>query len=235
MTPITRFIRSSLFLLAAFLFLWPTTAPAQQPVLPPLPPPELQNSPPPELDALPPPSQLEWQPLGPKESEDVSSGEEAIDVPPPKGEVSIPPPPPPMIETPLPGGPDPSTVELVKPEVEVWRGASEWPQIPERRSNRLDEAYVTGTEPVWLRAQFNALAAGKSVLVRPGKGVTLLPPATGLTVSSTGECLVLAQIDEGIERSHITFYCAGVRTVLPVVRASLVTVIAAEEETRGGR
>jgi hypothetical protein len=231
-----KLIHASFLLLAAFLFLSPATASAQQPGLPPLPPPELQNSPPPELDALPPPSPLEWQPLGPKGAEDLSTGGEVTDVPPPKDEPSdVPPPPPPIIETPLPGGPDPSEVELVKPEVEVWRGTSEWPQIPERRSNRLDEAYVTGTEPVWLRAQFNPLAAGKRVLVRPGQGVTLLPPATGLTVSSTGECLVLAQLDEGIERSHITFYCAGAKTVLPVVRASLVTVIAAEEETGGGR
>jgi hypothetical protein len=126
----TKLFHSSLILLATFFFLWPVTARAQQPVLPPLPAPELANSPPPELDALPPAPQLEWQPLGPKESEDLSSGGEAMDVPPPKGEVTIAPPPPPTIETPLPGGPDVSEMELVKPEVEVWRGESEWPQIP---------------------------------------------------------------------------------------------------------
>jgi hypothetical protein len=138
------------------------------------------------------------------------------------------------VETPLPSAPSAAEIELAKPEVEVWRLQSELPQIPERRANKLDQAYVTGTEPVWLRAQFDAAAAGKGVHVRPGRGVTLNPPGAVLTVSSTGECLVLAQLAPGIARSHIIFHCQGMKTVLPVVRASLPTVIAAEEETGGG-
>ena len=146
----------------------------------------------------------------------------------------IAPPPPPIIETPLPGGPDPNAMELVRPEMEIWRGDSQWPQIPARFSNRLDPAYVTGTEPVWLRAQFNPLAAGKKVLVRAGLGITVNATGAALTISSSGECLVQAQLAEGFNRSHINFYCDGIKTVLPVLRAPLATVVAVEEETGGG-
>jgi hypothetical protein len=145
----------------------------------------------------------------------------------------IAPPPPPIIETPLPGGPDPEAMELVKPEVEIWRGDSEWPQIPARFSDRLDPAYVTGTEPVWLKVQFNPLAAGKKVLVRAGLGITLNATGAALTVSASGECLVQAQLNEGCNRSHLNLYCEGIKTVLPVLRAPLATVIAVEEETGG--
>jgi hypothetical protein len=142
------------------------------------------------------------------------------------------PPPPPVIEPIVAGLPDAAEVELLQPDVEVWRQQSESPQVPTRRSNRLDQAFVTGTEPVTLRVQFNPAAAGKEVQVRPGRGVSI--GTTGvLTVSTTGECLVAAQLDEGVSRSHIIFYCEGVKTVLPVMRASLATVIQAEGE--GGR
>lgn len=229
-----RFSHLRYFLVAIFLLAWPAGVPAQEPemIRPPIPdvlPPE-----PPDPYTLPPPPQFEWTSLAPKEEEGQRTITPPEDVPPPKEEVTIAPPPPPVIENPVPGGVDPAEIEIVKPEVEIWRGESEWPQIPGRGSNSLDKAYVTGTEPVWLRAQFDTRAAGKSVWVRPGRGITLSSPGTVLTVSSTGECLVLAQLAPGFARSHIMFYCAGVKTILPVVRAPLPTVIAAEEETGGG-
>ena len=103
-----------------------------------------------------------------------------------------------MVETPLPGAPDPAQMELAKPDVEVWRTESESPQIPPRVSNRLAPAYFTGTEPVVLRVQFSPLVAGKIVYVKPGLGITLEPPLALLTVSSSGECVFQARFAEGL-------------------------------------
>jgi hypothetical protein len=123
---------------------------------------------------------------------------------------------------------------LAKPEVEIWREASILPQVPSRRLDHLDQAYVTGTEPVSLLVRFNPLAAGKKVYVKPGRGITLEPPVVILTVSPSGECIVVVRVVEGFARSHIIFYCEGVKTVLPVVRASLPKVEQNEAETGGG-
>ena len=198
----------------------------QSMIPPPLPsvlPPE-----PPDPDALPAPPQLEWEALGPKDEGGGGEGGAVIYGPPPQPEASIAPPPPPAVEAPLPDGPDPAEMELAKPEIEVWRQEGESPQVPARRSNQLAHAFVTGTEPVALRVQFDPLAAGKKVWIRPGRGITLLPPDTILTVSPTGECIVGAHLSEGFSRSHIILYCEGVKTILPVVRAPLPVVEEAE-------
>ena len=124
-------------------------------------------------------------------------------------------------------------MELVKPDVEIWRQQSESPQVPTRRINRLDQAFVTGPRRSLCGCSFNPAAAGKQVYVRPGRGLSIGANDAVLTVSPAGDCLVAAQLDEDVSRSHIIFYCEGVKTVLPVVRASLATVVGAEEE--GGR
>ena len=229
-----KFFLAKGFLLALFLCLCAAHVQAQQPQLMPPPLPNVVPSPPPDPDTLPPPPQLQWDSLVPRDSGGEAGAVEAVVVPPPQPEPSIAPPPPPAVENPVPGAPDPSQLELAKPDVEVWRTQSESPQIPARVSNRLDQAYFTGTEPVALKVQFSPLAAGKIVYVKPGRGITLEPPLALLTVSSSGECLIQARFAEGLARSHIVFYCGAVKTVLPVVRASLATVVAAEEETGGG-
>ena len=207
--------------------------PAQQAdLLPPLPP--SNAAPPPETDTLPPPPALQWESLTPPAVEEGGGVSATVDVPPPQLEAAIAPPPPPMVETPLPGAPDPAQMELAKPDVEVWRTESESPQIPPRVSNRLAPAYFTGTEPVVLRVQFSPLVAGKIVYVKPGLGITLEPPLALLTVSSSGECVFQARFAEGLPRSHFVFYCEGVKTVLPVIRGSLATVEAMEAGTGGG-
>lgn len=216
------------FLFALFLCLGAVNLPAQGPEMIPPPIPEVMPAPPPDPDTLPPPPELEWEPLGPKGSEEESGAPPAAYVPPPEPEASIAPPPPPFVETPLPGQPDPAEMELAKPEVEVWREESESPQVPERTSNQLEQAYIAGTDPVVLRVQFNPLAAGKIVCVKPGRGITLNPSVVFLTISSSGECIISAQLAESVARSHIIFYCENVKTILPVVRASLATVEAAE-------
>jgi hypothetical protein len=67
-----------------------------------------------------------------------------------------------MVETAQSGALDPAALELAKPDVEIWRNESEYPQIPARRANRLALSYVTGTEPVSLRVQFDPRMEGKS-------------------------------------------------------------------------
>lgn len=213
---------------ALFLCLLASHLPAQEQGLIPSPPlPSVIPPEPPDPETLPAPPQLEWEPLGPKDEGEVSGGE-IIYVPPPQAEAVIAPPPPPAVEAPLPDGPDPAEMELAKPEIEVWRQEGEEPQVPARRSNQLSHAFVTGTEPVALRVQFNPLAAGKNVWIRPGRGMTLIPPDAFLTVSPSGECIVGAQLAQGFSRSHIILYCDGVKTILPVVRAPLPIVEAAE-------
>ncbi|HKP03476.1 MAG TPA: hypothetical protein VJU77_08970 [Chthoniobacterales bacterium] len=226
----TKLIHSTSLLLAAFLFLWPATASAQQPQTPLAAGPT--TSPPPDPASLPAPPPLEWTSLNPKDSDEGSNGEEIIDVPPPKSDVPIAPPPPPVVENPLSVGPDPEEMELVKPDVEVWREDSEFPQIPPRQFEQLEQAYVTGTEPVVLRVQFHPLAAGKRVFVKLGAGITLNPSVKIMTVSAAGDCLVSAQLIDGFSQSNIIFYCEGVKTILPVVRGSLAQVEAKEEESR---
>jgi len=202
-------------------------------MLPPLP--TLFASPPPDPGTLPPPPQLDWSPLGPKDEGGGGEPSATTIVPPPPQDETPIPPPPPVVEAPVIDGFDPAQMELAKPDVEVWRPESESPQIPSSFSNRLDTAYVTGTEPVWLKVQFNPLAAGKKVLVRAGRGIAVSGTGTPLTIPSNGECLVQAQLIEGVYRSHINFYCSGNKTVLPVVRASLAKVEDAEAATGGGQ
>jgi hypothetical protein len=94
---------------------------------------------------------------------------------------------------------------------------------------------MTGTGPVALRVQFDPSAAGKGVIVIPGRGITLNPPNAILTISPSGECNISAQLEENSSRSHIIFYCAGIKTVLPVLRSSLRVVEEKEAETGGGQ
>jgi hypothetical protein len=227
-------LKSSLrcFLFTLVLGFGAANVPAQELEMRAPPIPEVIPSPPPDPDNLPPPPQLQWDSLTPKGAEDQGALVEADPVAAAEPEPSIAPPPPPVLE-PVGGLPDPAEAELVKPDVEIWRQESESPQVPARRSNRLDQAFVTGTAPVTLRVQFSPAAAGKKVYVRPGEGLNIGANDRVLTVSPAGDCLIAAQLAEDVSRSHINFYCEGVKTILPVSRASLATVIQAEEE--GGR
>lgn len=209
--------------------------PAQQAEMIPPPLPSVLPPDPPDPTTLPPPAHVEWEALGPRGGEEEGGGTVGIVVPPPPlTEVPVDPPPPPMVETPVAGMPDPSEMELAKPEVEIWRESSEWPQVPARTSNRLAKTYVTGTEPVWLRVQFDTRAAGKTVYVKPGPGIAISPSEGFMAVPSNGECVVQAQFMEGLTQGHVVFYCEGVKTVLPVMRAPLAKVEENELETGGG-
>jgi hypothetical protein len=225
-----RFLPSEYFLLAVLLFFWPMTAPAQQQMqLPPL---DFAVSPAPDPNSLPPPPPLEWESLDPKDSGDRTDPPRTVTIPAPQPEALIAPAPPPVPETPISDPPTLEQLELAKPDVEIWREESISPQIPPRQMAQLSQAYVTGAEPVWLRVQFDPLMVGKNVYIMPGRGITLSPSDSVRSVSSTGECVVTAQLHENVLRSHVIFYCEGVKTILPVVRATLAKVEEKEGESQ---
>lgn len=71
--------------------------------------------------------------------------------------------------------------------------------------------------------------------VSRGKGVRLAPPEQVLKVKPNGECVVSVFLQEGVTRSHVSFYCEGLTTALPLVRATESVVAANEASSGGGR
>jgi hypothetical protein len=149
-------------------------------------------------------------------------------VPPPIA--PLPPLPAPPLRPTIQPGRDQALINKLTPRVEIWRPNSNHPQIPARRSDRgnLDKAFVTGTEPVTIRLRFNPQAAGEQVTVIAARGVVLNPPEQVLTISAQGDCTFQAQLTEGGAQGHLIAYCKNVRTVVPLVRAPLKVVEAAE-------
>lgn len=156
-------------------------------------------------------------------------------VPPPNPARAIPPPPVPEIVSFLPGGSGLAHSKMAMLEVEIWCEGSLSPQRPARRGRRFDLAYLIGTEPAFVRLQFHPLAAGKVVTVKQGPGVTIDPPGTELRVGPTGECVVSVALDGSFLQSDINIYCVGIRTRLPLSRASREIVEAQEAAAGGGR
>ena len=78
-----------------------------------------------------------------------------------------------------------------------------------------DPAFVTGTNPMTLRLQFNPTAAGERVVVTAANGFSLNPPEQVLTVSFRGDCQISGQLAEGASRGHILIRCKMVKTVVP--------------------
>lgn len=119
--------------------------------------------------------------------------------------------------------------------VEVWNQDSTIPQRPARQGHRFEIAYLTGTEPAQVRLQFQPVAAGKSVIVKPGPGVTIDPPETALVIGATGECVVSVSLAGSFRQSDITVYYAGARITLPLARTTPEVVAARETARKGGR
>ena len=86
-----------------------------------------------------------------------------------------------------------------------------------------------------MRLQFQPVAAGKSVIVTPGPGVTVDPPVTALSIGVTGECVVSVSLAGSFSQSDLTVYYAGARVTLPLVRTTPEVVAARETATKGGR
>jgi hypothetical protein len=153
---------------------------------------------------------------------------------PPPNPLPIPPaPPPPTIVRPSPRL-DVAEIQRLTPRVEIWRPNGQRPQVPSRRGRVMETGFVTGTEPVTLRLQFDPRAAGERVRVFGGNSLSLTPPEQVLTVSSRGECIVTGQLNADLARGHVIFYCGMLKTVVPLTRAPIAR-IAAEETRTGGR
>ena len=193
--------------------------PAQEEqLLPPPPPPGNYVAPPPDPDTLPPPPPLEWAPLQATDGEANPAPAAELPVPAPQAEAV-----PEAPADPLPAVK--AEVEVAKAEVEVWRPESESPQVPAQQGAKFDKAYIADVTPVLVRLQFDPLAAGKTIIVKPGPGVTIDPPETEFQVDSNGQCVVSVALDGTFLRSDISVYCDGLRT-----RAALVAGV-----TRGSR
>ena len=156
-----------------------------------------------------------------------------VPVPPPPNPLPIPPPPLRPVLQPL-ARPDVAETLRLTPRIEVWRPNAAQPQVPARHRQVTGPAFVTGTDAMTLRLQFNPTAAGERVVVIAADGFSLNPPEQVLTVSSRGDCQISGRLAEGASRGHILIRCKMVKTVVPVTRASLATV-QAEEARTGGR
>jgi len=91
-------------------------------------------------------------------------------------------------------------------------------------------AFIADNQPVVVRLQFDPLARGKAVFVRPGRGAILDPPTEILHIRPTGECVVTLRLADNAQRGHVSFHCDGLMTTLPLQRASLARVSAREAE-----
>lgn len=123
---------------------------------------------------------------------------------------------------------------MAVPRVELWRMESQIPQKPgKHRGRRFELGYLVGTEPAMMRLQFPPVTAGTTVIVKPGPGVTVDPPEIEQRIGPTGECAVSVSLAGSFRQSDITVYYVGVKTTLPLARAS--REIVAAQETGGGR
>ena len=196
--------------------------------------PAIAAEPPPDPETLPPPPALEWAPLVPAAPAQSANPPQALAIPAPQPEDELPPPPVPATLSFVPGAQG-EPLEKGTAEIEVWREASESPQMPARHGAQFKETYVTGTEPVVVRLQFDPLAAGKIVIVRPDPGTTVIPPGTDFEIGPTGECVISVALAQNCRMSRVNVYCDGFRTALPLSRAPLAVVQAHEALTEGGQ
>ena len=124
---------------------------------------------------------------------------------------------------------------MAVPEIEVWRSQSSAPQVPARQHRRFELAYVVGKGPALVRLRFHPLTAGQAVVIQPGPGVTVDPADTEFRVEKNGECVISVALDGSFIRSDFNVYCCGVKTKVPLERATLETVEAKEAAGRSGR
>jgi hypothetical protein len=157
----------------------------------------------------------------------------AASIPPaPQPEAAISVPPVPEIATPTRASGPP---QWQRCQIEVWTNDSTTPQRPIRQGHRYAPAYVTATESALVRLQFETAAAGQSVIVNPGPGVTVDPPQRELAVQADGSCLVSVSLTGSFRESDITFYYVGNRITLPLARALSAPVATTQSAKNSGR
>lgn len=94
--------------------------------------------------------------------------------------------------------------------------------------------YLIETQKVMIRLQFPPGAAGSTVVIKAGPGVTVDPPQSQVQIGPGGQCIVSLALDRDFAQSSVEVYYLGTRMRLPLSRASAQTV-AAEEARTGGR
>jgi hypothetical protein len=208
--------------------------PAQEPqmIAPPLP--DFSTAPPPDPETLPAPPAMEWEPSTPSAPPQAADAPApALDVPAPQPEIELPEPPAPPTLSFVPGATG-EPMEKGTGKIEVWREESISPQMPAKLGVQFQQTYITGTEPVVVRLQFDPLAAGKTVIVRPDPGAAVIPAETKFQVGPTGECIISVALAANCRMSRVNVYCDGIRTALPLERAPVAVVQAQEALTEGG-
>jgi len=119
---------------------------------------------------------------------------------------------------PVSGPPSALDLQQLTPVVQVWRSDSLTPELPVRRGRYLSPVLIAPSESVIVRLQFGPLARGKSVMVRPGPGVTINPSQQVFVLPSTADCAMSVTLDQSFLRGAISFYCEGLVTTLPLGR-----------------
>src|ERR1700730_15004417 len=173
---------------------------------------------PPKLLALPIPS------AAPTRAPDTRSAPPMPVPPAPQREATLPPP---QNNSSVPRGPVLADLNMAVPRVELWRTESQIPQKPgKHRGRRFELGYVVATEPALMRLQFPPVTAGNTVIVKPAPGVTVDPPDIEHRIGPAGECVVSLSLAGSFRQSDITVYYVGVKTTLPLARASREIVAA---------
>jgi hypothetical protein len=184
----------------------------------------------PEEQTAPPPESSAPMPTG----DDPAPGSgQAETVPPEQPEQELPPPPAPVIAA-FSSEPDAAEIQRIIPQVEVWRAGASLAQKPARQSHCTKPVYVTGNQSVMVRLQFDPLSSGKLVMITEATNITLDSGEADVHINPTGECIVSLRLDEDVRRGHVTFWCDGLDTTVPFLRASQAMVEAQEAATGGG-
>jgi hypothetical protein len=108
------------------------------------------------------------------------------------------------------------------------------PQKPGRRGRNFEMAYLIETQKAMIRLRFPPGAAGSTVVIKAGPGVTIDPPQSQFQIGPGGQCVVSLALDSDFAQSNIEVYFLGTGARLSLSRASAATV-AAEEKRTGGR
>lgn len=139
---------------------------------------------------------------------------------------------PPIVQL-LPGEANSAAAIHTAKAIEVWHRDSHAPQLPPRHGRRFDLASTVGKESTTLRLRFDPRAAGATVVVKPGPGVTVEGPTVEFPIEKGGQCVLSLRLDGGFNRTQIKIYCLGVETTLPLSRATAAEVAAAEAKGAG--
>jgi len=119
---------------------------------------------------------------------------------------------------PITGRPSALYLQHLTPLIQVWWSDSLTPELPVRRGKYLSPVLIAPSETLIVRLQFGPQARGKSVIVRPGPGVTINPSQQVFVLPPTADCAMSVTLGQSFLRGAIHFYCEGLTTTLPLGR-----------------